>query len=93
MPLEMAAVSGLRVWSITADGTSVNLSTFRQLGCKFETTYESMVTKFKRPTQEYDVFVILSFSFHIVLLRRNPITITAGLGTTKSQQLLPSLSL
>jgi hypothetical protein len=50
--LEMAAESGLRVWSITADGTSVNLSTFSLLGCKFGTTYKDMVTKFKHPTED-----------------------------------------
>ena len=57
--LEMAAESGLRVWSITADGTSVNLSTFSLLGCKFGTTYKDMVTKFKHPTEDYHVYVIL----------------------------------
>ena len=37
MALEKAADAGLRVWSITADGTSVNISTFTQLGCIFGT--------------------------------------------------------
>ena len=54
----MAAQSGLRVWSITADGTSVNLNTFRVFGCEFRAIYDSMVTKFQHPTRDYDVFVI-----------------------------------
>ena len=81
--LEMAAESGLRVWSITADGTSVNLSTFRQLGCKFETTYKSMVTKFKHPTQEYDVFVILD-PCHMLKLARNALASLSSFTDTDS---------
>lgn len=68
--LEMAAESGLRVWSITADGTSVNLSTFSLLGCKFGTTYKDMVTKFKHPTEDYHVYVILD-PCHMLKLARN----------------------
>ena len=51
--LELASESGLRVWSITADGTSVNMSTFNLLGCKFGTSYETMTTKFKHPVEDY----------------------------------------
>ena len=80
---EMAAESGLRVWSITADGTSVNLSTFCQLGCKFETTYKSMVTKFKHPTQEYDVFVILH-PCHMLKLARNALASLSSFTDTDS---------
>ncbi len=36
-----AAEAGLKVWSITADGTSVYLSTFEQLGCQFGSTYNT----------------------------------------------------
>ena len=64
------AEAGLRVWSVTADGTSVNLSTFRQLGCTFGTTYEAMITKFKHPTQDYFVHVILD-PCHMLKLARN----------------------
>jgi hypothetical protein len=56
MALEKA---GLMVWSITADGTSVNVSMFTQLGCIFSTTYDSMVTMFKHPSRNYNVYVIL----------------------------------
>ncbi len=68
--LVMAAESGLRVWSITADGTSVNLSTFSLLGCKFGTTYKDMVTKFKHPTEDYHVYIILD-PCHMLKLARN----------------------
>ena len=50
MALVKAADAGLRVWTITADGTSVNISTFRQLGCIFGSTYTSTTTKFKHPS-------------------------------------------
>ena len=70
MALEMAAEAGLKVWSITADGTSVNLSTFKQLGCKFGTTYDSTITKFSHPTTEDDVFAFLD-PCHMLKLARN----------------------
>ena len=70
MALEKAAEAGLRIWSITANGTSVNISTFVQLGCTFGTTYEFMVTKFKHPTQDYYVYVV-SDPCHMLKLTRN----------------------
>jgi hypothetical protein len=70
MALVKAADAGLRVWTITADGTSVNISTFRQLGCIFGTTYESTTTKFKHPSQDYYVYVILD-PCHMLKLARN----------------------
>ena len=33
--LTMAAEAGLRIWAITADGTKVNISMFKELGCEF----------------------------------------------------------
>lgn len=77
MALEMAAEAGLKVWSITADGTSVNLSTFRQLGCQFGTTYDAIDPKFKHPTTGEDVFVIAD-PCHMLKLARNAL---AHLGT------------
>ena len=50
--LIMAAEAGLRVYSVTADGTSVNFTIFSELGCKFTTSYESMITKFKTPNSK-----------------------------------------
>lgn len=70
MALEKAADAGLRVWTITGDGSSVNISTFQQLGCSFGTTFESMTTKFKHPSQNYYVYVILD-PCHMLKLARN----------------------
>lgn len=70
LALEKAADAGLRVWSITADGTSVNLCTFEQLGCIFGTKYDSMITKFKHPSRDYYVYVILD-ACHMLKLARN----------------------
>ena len=70
LALEKAADAGLRVWSITADGTCVNISTFAQLGCIFSTTYDSMVTTFKHPSQNYNVYIILD-PCHMLKLARN----------------------
>ena len=70
LALIKAAEAGLRVWSVTAYGTSVNLSTFRMLGFTFGTTYETTVTKFKHPTQDYFVHVILD-PCHMLKLARN----------------------
>lgn len=59
MALEMTAEAGLKVWSVAADGTAVNLNTFKQFVCQFGTTYDSMVTKFQHTTTEEDVYAIL----------------------------------
>jgi hypothetical protein len=68
--LIMAAEAGLRVYSVTADGTAVNFTMFSELGCKFTTSYESMITKFKHPTQNYFVYAILD-PCHMLKLARN----------------------
>ena len=73
MALEKAADAGLRVWSITADGTSVNISTFTQLGCIFGTTYDSMVTMFKHPSRNYNGYIILD-PCHMLKLARNALS-------------------
>ena len=73
MALEKAADAGLRVWSITADGTSVNISTFTQLGRIFGTTYDSMVTMFKHPSRNYNVYTILD-PCHMLKLARNALS-------------------
>ena len=69
--LEMAAEAGLRIWSITTDGNSVNISMFRELGCNFNTTsFQSMVTKFKHPSRNYYVYAILD-PYHMLKLAGN----------------------
>ncbi|CAB4006611.1 THAP domain-containing 9 [Paramuricea clavata] len=70
--LEMAAEAGLRLWSITTNGITVNITMFRELGCNFTTSYDSMVTKFKHPTENYYVYAILD-SCHMLKLARNPL--------------------
>ena len=57
--LGMAAEAGLRVWSVTIDGTIINISMFRELGCNFTTSLQTMITKFKHPTQDYFVYAVL----------------------------------
>ena len=66
----MAAEAGLRVHSVTADGTAVNFGMFSELGCIFTTSYESMVTKFKHPTENYYIYAILD-PCHMLKLARN----------------------
>ena len=73
----MAADAGLKVWSVTADGTSVDLSTFELLGCQFGTTYDTFQTKFQHPTTGEDVFLIADPS-HMLKFARNAL---AFLGT------------
>ena len=68
--LKKAAEVGLKVWSVTADGTAVNLKTFEILGCNFCGTYNYMQTSFKHPTTGEDVYVILD-PCHMLKLARN----------------------
>ena len=68
--LELAAEAGLKVWSVTADGTAVNVKTFELLGCKFVANYDDMVTSFKHPTTGEEVFAILD-PCHMLKLARN----------------------
>ncbi len=68
--LGMAAEAGLRVWSVTTDGISVNISMFRELGCNFTTSLQTMITKFKHPTQDYFVYAVLD-PCHMLKLARN----------------------
>ena len=68
--LKMAAEAGLRVWSVTTDGTTVNMSMFRELGCHFTTSLDTMVTKFQHPSENYFVYAILD-PCHMLKLARN----------------------
>ena len=70
LALEKAANAGLRVWSITADRTSMNICTFEQLGCILATKYDCIITKFKHSTRDYYVYVILD-ACHLLKLARN----------------------
>ena len=57
--LGMAAEAGLRIWSITTDGNTVNTTMFPERGCKFTSSFATMATKFKHPTEDYYVYAIL----------------------------------
>ena len=77
MALIMASNAGLKVWCVTCDGTTTNISTFKQLGCSFGQSYDSIVTKFQHPSTGDDVFAILD-ACHMLKLARNAL---AFLGT------------
>ena len=68
--LSLAADHGLRVKTITCDGTSTNLTMLKSLGCKFTDSFETMVTKFKHPTMDYYVYCTLDVC-HMIKLARN----------------------
>ena len=77
MALIMASNAGLEVWCGTCDGTTTNISSFKQLGCSFGQSYDSIVTKFQHPSTGDDVFAILD-ACHMLKLARNAL---AFLGT------------
>ena len=66
----MAADHGLRVWSVTCDGTSTNLTMLKSLGWKFTDSFEARVTKFKHSTMDYYVYFTLD-ACHMIKLARN----------------------
>ena len=68
--LELAAKADLKVWSVTADGTAVNLTTFETLGCDFSGTYNDMKTSFSHPTTGENVYAICD-PCHMLKLARN----------------------
>ena len=68
--LTMAAEAGVRIWVMTADGTKVNIGMFKELGSEFGTSYNSFVTKFKHPSEEYFVHAIFD-PCHMLKLARN----------------------
>ena len=59
--LELAAKADLKVWSVTADGTAVNLKTFETLGCDFSGTYTEMKHLLVIPQQ---VKMCIPFAIH-----------------------------
>ena len=68
--LSLAADHGLRVWSVTCDGASTNLTMLKSLGCKFANSFETTVTKFKHHTLDYYVYCTLD-AYHMIRLARN----------------------
>lgn len=57
--IAMAYKSGLKVWGVTYDGTSTNLSTISQLGCKLGGSYAEIVEWFNVPGVESKVCIML----------------------------------
>lgn len=57
--------TGVTVRSITCDGAKINFSTMKKLGCSF--TSEIMITHFKHPCNNYNVYVIFDACYMIKL--------------------------
>lgn len=48
--IKMAKEAGARVWGVTCDGTTTNLSTMTHLGCKLSGSYEEIRESFSTYT-------------------------------------------
>ena len=68
--LSLAADYGLRVWSVTCDGTSTNINTLKRLGCEFTDSIDTTIVKFKHPTRDYYLYSTLD-ACHMLKLARN----------------------
>ena len=68
--LSMAADRGLRIWSVTCDGTTTNIKTLKNLGCVYDVTYDKFTVKFKHPTRDYHVYGTLD-ACHMLKNARN----------------------
>lgn len=55
---------------------------FEKLGCKFTTSYNSFITKFKHPTEDYFIYAILD-PCHMLKLARNAL---AELGSFRDEE-------
>ena len=56
--IKTASDNGLRIRSVTCDGTNTNFKTLKLLGCVFGATYDSFVTTFKHPSRDYVLYGI-----------------------------------
>ena len=83
--LSLLADHGFQVWSVTCDGTSSNLDTFRLLGCKFVPNYDNIKVSFPHPTRNRQVYAILD-PCHMVKLARNTL---GDLGNLKDNEHYP----
>ena len=68
--LSLAADHGLRVWSVTCDGTSTNISSLKMLGCVFTDNFHTTNVKFKHLSRDYYVYAMLD-ACHMLKLARN----------------------
>lgn len=53
--ITMAHTVGIKVWSVTCDGTTFNLSTMTNLGCELTGTYDEIKESFHIPGIEWKV--------------------------------------
>uniref|UniRef100_A0A2S2Q0B7 THAP domain-containing protein 9 n=1 Tax=Sipha flava TaxID=143950 RepID=A0A2S2Q0B7_9HEMI len=74
--ITMAHSIGLRIWSVTCDGTSTNISTMSLLGCKISSCYSEIVEYFLIPEIDQKIRYVPD-SCHNLKLARN------ALGTYK----------
>ena len=81
MALVKASAAGLKVWCVTSDGTTTNITTFKKLGCRFGYSYDTIMTKFKHPETVEDVFVILD-ACHMLKLARNALAFFGTFSTS-----------
>lgn len=68
--LIMSQQLGIRVWSVTCDGTHTNYSTMNLLGCNLYTkNYNELQNTFKHPSSSYDVYFVPDACHNIKLAR------------------------
>ena len=63
----MANNVGVRVWGVTCDGTSTNLSTMTHLGCKLHGSYDELVEYFYIPGIDRKVKTIYNKNEHCII--------------------------
>ena len=68
--LSIAADNGIKIWSVTCDGTNTNFKTLKNLECVFGNSYEQFTVKFKHPTRDYFVYGTLD-ACHMLKNARN----------------------
>ncbi|KZC08093.1 THAP domain-containing protein 9 [Dufourea novaeangliae] len=69
--LNLLADSGVKVWSVTCDGTATNISTLQLLGCNLiAENFVNMKTFFNHPSRSYKIYAILDAA-HMLKLSRN----------------------
>ena len=68
--LTLASGAGVRVWSVTCDGTATNYETLRQLGCDlFKSNYRDIKPFFKHPTEDCNVWFVPDACHNLKLAR------------------------
>lgn len=55
--IQMAKEAGARVWGVTCDGTTTNLSTMTHLGCKLSGSYEEIHESVSIPGIDWKVIM------------------------------------